>query len=108
MESKSLDPRLARRLKDLFGDGHDRHVMYHGSYSSLPLGVWGGRLGVMFREDIHRLFELFEPAVAEFNGTPVRTDKELESAFESMDAEMESQWAFMNMHHAYAQKILRP
>ncbi|KAI9278662.1 hypothetical protein BDA99DRAFT_567346 [Phascolomyces articulosus] len=115
IESKSLDPRLARQLKDIFGnlirpdqeeEDHYR-MLYHGNYASLPLGIWGGRIGVMFREDLHELFELFQPAIAESNQTETRTELELESAFETMDAEMDLQRAFMNLHFAYAQKVER-
>ncbi|KAG2226588.1 hypothetical protein INT45_005074, partial [Circinella minor] len=70
IESKSLDPRLARQLKDIFGNltrpdhDDDYRMLYHGSYVSLPLGLWGGRIGIRFREDLHELFELFQPAIA--------------------------------------------
>ncbi|KAI9499229.1 hypothetical protein BDB00DRAFT_753634 [Zychaea mexicana] len=115
IESKSLDPRLARQLKDVFGkltrpdDDVEKNyrILYHGNYASLPLGIWGGRIGVMFRDDLRELFEQFQPAVAANNQTQTRTELELESAFETMDAEMDLQRAFMNLHFAYAQKVER-
>ncbi|KAI8140348.1 hypothetical protein BJV82DRAFT_623575 [Fennellomyces sp. T-0311] len=109
IESKSLDPRLARQLRDVFGNltrpDDAYRMLYHGNYASLPLGVWGGRIGVLFKDDLRELFEQFQPAVAESNQTEARTDLELESAFETMDAEMDLQRAFMNLHYAYAQKV---
>ncbi|CAO3667380.1 unnamed protein product [Rhizopus stolonifer] len=50
MELNSLDPRLARRLQDLVDN---KAKTMESKYVSLPLGVWGGRLGVMFRDDLH-------------------------------------------------------
>lgn len=114
MESKSLDPRIARRFKDILseaaagpsnGDGKEHKVIYQGGYISLPLGVWGGRIGVMFRDNVRELFEQYQATIAEFKQTEARNDKEIEDAFEAMDDEMEAQEAFMNLHHAYAQKL---
>lgn len=114
MESKSLDPRIARRFKDILSeaaalqnDNEEHRTIYQGGYISLPLGVWGGRLGVMFRDNVRELFEQFQPTIAEFKQTDARSDNELEDAFEHMDHEMEAQEAFMNLHHAFAQKLWR-
>ncbi|KAI8381353.1 S-adenosyl-L-methionine-dependent methyltransferase [Radiomyces spectabilis] len=100
MESRSLDPRLARRLHDLFD------ISVKSNYTSLPLGVWGGRLGVMFRDDVHDLIDSFQTAVAELKQTETRDDQQLEAEFELMDEEMELQRAFMNLHHCFAQTPL--
>ncbi|KAL0094530.1 hypothetical protein F4703DRAFT_1728870 [Phycomyces blakesleeanus] len=90
IESRSLDPRLARRLQDFF---HDLKQLGQSTsaYTSLPLGVWGGRLGVMFREDVETLFNIFQP--------------NMDHQFEKVNREMEQSRAFMNLHYAYAQKL---
>lgn len=110
MEAKSLDPRLARQLKDALSNQNDitYHGLTNGRYASLPLGVWGGRIGILFRDDIHDLFERFQVAVAEHNQIAERTDLELESAFDEMDQEMGQYRAFMNLHYVWSQKVERP
>ncbi|KAI8328108.1 hypothetical protein BC941DRAFT_445624 [Chlamydoabsidia padenii] len=93
MESRSLDPRLARRLPDLLDEVISiDSIPTIAGYTSLPIGVWGGRLGVMFREDVHRLMETVQP------------DQDLDNELDQMDNEMELQRSFMNLHHCYAQK----
>lgn len=110
MEAKSLDPRLARQLKDALKNQNDTtyHGLTNGRYASLPLGVWGGRIGILFRDDIHDLFERFQVAVAEHNQMAERTDLELESDFDEMDQEMGQYRAFMNLHYVWSQKVERP
>ncbi|KAI9013791.1 hypothetical protein CLU79DRAFT_768750 [Phycomyces nitens] len=104
IESRSLDPRLARRLQDFF---HDLKQLGQSTsaYTSLPLGVWGGRLGVMFREDVETLFNIFQPSVADLNDTSERSEQDMERQFEKINREMEQSRAFMNLHYAYAQKL---
>jgi hypothetical protein len=99
IESKSLDPRMARRLQDLVTEEHQNALAStEAKYISLPLGVWGGRLGVMFRDDIHTLIESYQYHVAELNKKPCRTEDELEYKMDIMDNEMDSNHAFMNLH----------
>lgn len=66
MKEQKLDPRLPRHLQDLFfkllvddqpASSRQRQNSYQVKYNSLPLGVWGGRLGVMFRDDIHDVLD---------------------------------------------------
>ncbi|KAL0097678.1 hypothetical protein J3Q64DRAFT_1714730 [Phycomyces blakesleeanus] len=104
IESRSLDPRLARRLQDFF---HDLKQLGQSTsaYTSLPLGVWGGRLGVMFREDVETLFNIFQPSVADLNDTTERSEQDMDHQFEKVNREMEQSRAFMNLHYAYAQKL---
>lgn len=124
MENKALDPRLARQLNSVVGDlsqpGDSCRLLYHGNYKSLPLGVWGGRLGVMFRDDVRSLFERFRSIVAEKQqqhqhqqqdeyslaaedvNPPQHTP---DSVLEQLDADMDSERAFMNLHYTYAQKV---
>lgn len=105
IESQSLDPRLARRLQDLVVEQEEKtHIEV--KYISLPLGVWGGRLGVMFRDDIHTLIESYQPEIADLNQKPVRSETELEYKIELMDHELDSNRAFMNLHLMVIQKAM--
>ncbi|KAI7887669.1 uncharacterized protein EV154DRAFT_520377 [Mucor mucedo] len=95
IESKGLDPRLARNLQDLITQ-EDMHSEI--KYISLPLGVWGGKLGVLFRDDVHTLIESFQKEIAQFKEKQERTEDELEYKTDIMDMEMDSNRAFMNLH----------
>lgn len=96
IESKSLDPRLARRLQDLIMDRED--ITSEIKYISLPLGVWGGKLGVMFRDDVHTLIESFQEDIADQKEKKCRTEDELDYKLDIMDNELDSNRAFMNLH----------
>ncbi|KAI9271047.1 hypothetical protein EDC94DRAFT_596946, partial [Helicostylum pulchrum] len=95
IESKQLDPRLARHLPDLI---IDTDIYSESRYISLPLGLWGGKLGVMFRDDVHTLIESFQSDIAEQKGKSCRTEVELEYKTDVMDIELDSNRAFMNLH----------
>lgn len=107
MEQQNLNPHLARKLGDMVSSVFNKpsqephntdttdirnHKKEHfnSNYTSLPLGFWGGRLGVMFRDDINEIFSSFEEP----------NDQEIET----MNKEMEARKSFMNLHHVYAQK----
>lgn len=143
MESRRLNPRMARKLGDMVYDtfhAHDNASLdpdssdqqqpkpnkknkqdFDTNYTSLPLGVWGGRLGVMFRDDMNDLYEFFKINQDELDLDDIRQDdipppeeenryKEMVDAptfckaMETMDEEMETQKAFMNLHYVYARK----
>jgi SAM-dependent methyltransferase len=97
IESKSLDPRLARKLNDLIVD-ETSIQSFQIKYISLPLGVWGGKLGVMFRDDVHTLITSFQGDVATWKEKSCRTEDELDYKLEIMDDELDSNRAFMNLH----------
>ncbi|KAI9310698.1 hypothetical protein BX666DRAFT_2032632 [Dichotomocladium elegans] len=105
LERKDLDPRVARRLKDLLLDLGKTSPGYQAlldhKYASLPLGTWGGRIGVMFRDDIRDLFERLQESESD-------DDANFEAQFDQMDYELGARRAFMNLHFAYAQKVERP
>ncbi|KAF7722806.1 Peroxisomal membrane protein pex16 [Apophysomyces ossiformis] len=101
MESKSFDPRLARRLPDLFHT-IDPFIQTQANYKSLPLGIWAGKMGVMFRDDLHDLIELARRRRAD--GQEEDSDQELDRQFEQMDEEIEMQRSFMNLYYCYAVK----
>lgn len=106
IESQSLDPRLARRLQDLVVE-QEEELLIEVKYISLPLGVWGGRLGVMFRDDIHALIESYQPEIADLNQKSTRSENELEYKIEIMDHELDSNRAFMNLHLMVIQKAMK-
>ncbi|GAN08826.1 type 11 methyltransferase [Mucor ambiguus] len=127
MEAHNLNPRLARKIGDLTSAIFDTHRQEsldqdtdqirrkmkncNSNYTSLPLGVWGGRLGVMFRDSINDLFTDFclhddkdietshDGSISSFSD-----DIPYDEDIEAMDKEMDSQKAFMNMHHVYVRK----
>ncbi|CAO3624059.1 unnamed protein product [Cunninghamella blakesleeana] len=110
-KKRKLDPRLPRHLQDMFfkllvdQSPTNRQNSYNVMYNSLPLGVWGGRLGVMFRDDIHDILDHFHIATtcADKNGNPL-TEKEWQSTCDLLDDELEAEMAFMNLYQIYAQK----
>lgn len=90
---------MARRLQDLVIEEQQSLLdTTEVKYISLPLGVWGGRLGVMFRDDIHTLLESYQYDVAELNKSACRTEDDLEYKMDIMDNEIDSNHAFMNLH----------
>lgn len=146
MERRSLDPHFAKHLQDVFffhelvEQMHQQHgYAYHAKHTSLPLGVWGGRIGVMFRDDLHDLIEMIhireqqrkrqrrrqqssssyftysdveslqeddiDDDISDLDDYDPWTDQRLRATLERMDEELEMHWAFMNLHHAYAQKL---
>jgi hypothetical protein len=127
MESNNLNPRLARKLTKMITsafnvpdqeplDKKSPEKDFHANYTSLPLGVWGGRLGVMFRDDINDLFEYFQINPDEESDLEDRkiemSSSENESNdplffnnIETMEEELESQKSFMNLYHVYVRKI---
>lgn len=94
IESKSLDPRLARRLQDLIKSDIPSEI----KYISLPIGVWGGKIGVMFRDDVHSLVASFQEEIADHKEVKCRTEDELDYKIDIMDSEFDSNRAFMNLH----------
>ncbi|KAI8069372.1 hypothetical protein BC940DRAFT_297575 [Gongronella butleri] len=102
LEAEMLDPRLARRLPDLWLDQDIKPISW---YTSLPIGTWAGRLGVMVREEVHCVIESLQPHVAAYLGTACRSDNELDKLLDEMDSEMELQQSFMNLHHCHVQKV---
>lgn len=133
METNKLNPRLARKLTKMVS--HVFNVVpdqdsttkttdkFHAEYTSLPLGVWGGKLGVMFRDDINDLFEYFQinPDEASDSEDDSNNNRKIELSgsenesindpffyenIETMEEELETQKSFMNLYHVYIRKNL--
>lgn len=94
MKKKKLDPRLPRHLQDLFfkllvddqpASSRRRQNSYQVKYNSLPLGVWGGRLGVMFRDDIHDVLEALNVTTTADNDTTTDATNALDNLDEDED-----------------------
>jgi hypothetical protein len=95
---------MVRNLTDSLSSNDDRKTKekyFDTNYTSLPLGIWGGRLGVLFRDSINELF---------FENIKLLKEELIEgiiphdSDIEAMNLELDSQKAFMNLHHVYARK----
>jgi hypothetical protein len=128
METRNLNPRLARKLADLVFDIFDTHKQepldqdsdqtrgkkkkhFEANYTSLPLGVWGGTLGVIFRDSINELFfdlsvrdDLDSEASYEDSISRISDAIPYNQDIETMDNEMDLQKSFMNLHHVYVRK----
>jgi hypothetical protein len=109
LESYQLDPRLARKIGDMVSNltqvNEKKH--FNANYTSLPLGLWGGRLGVLFRDSVHELFfENLKLQKEGFNDLSNNCNEETTNNkdIEAMDLELDSHKAFMNLHYVYARK----
>lgn len=62
--SRGLNPRRQTdKLSELIpSDAIHRQVKYR----SIPIGVWGGRIGVLCRDDMINMLTKFQPAVQEY------------------------------------------
>lgn len=123
MEANNLNPRLARNLGNLVSEvfvnkrsdeevsKKDKRKHFYANYTSLPMGVWGGRLGVMFRDDINDLIEYFQVHQSDHTADMSNSETEYptELNFEdikTMEEEMECEKSFMNLYHVYTKKII--
>ncbi|KAI8086571.1 uncharacterized protein BX664DRAFT_336170 [Halteromyces radiatus] len=113
MAKKKLDSRLPRHLQDLFFKSlvedqqpgkRQLQNNYQVKYNSLPLGVWGGRLGVMFRDDIHDILDALNVATTPDKYGNAMTEEEWLATSDTLDDELEAFMAFMNLYQIYAQK----
>lgn len=128
METHNLNPRLARKLADLVSDIFESHKQepldqdsdqirrkkkkhFDANYTSLPLGVWGGTLGVIFRDSINDLFfdfsvhdDLDSEASFEDSISSMSDANPYNQDIETMDKEVDLHKSFMNLHHVYARK----
>ncbi|KAG0186485.1 hypothetical protein DFQ28_007731, partial [Apophysomyces sp. BC1034] len=84
-QSRGFKPRLARELNSLVPEDAVNRLE---KYRSLPIGLWGGRLGVMFRDDLVYVLANSQPAVNKHFGrecTPDNFEQELETAAREME-----------------------
>ncbi|ORX43090.1 hypothetical protein DM01DRAFT_1203391 [Hesseltinella vesiculosa] len=110
-KKQRLDPTMARHLQDLFfelliQDQPSRQRQhYEVAYTSLPLGVWGGRIGVTFRDDLHDLWDALKVATL-----PVKSEEdplseqEWEDMTGTLDDTLDTEKCFMNLYQFYTKK----
>jgi hypothetical protein len=66
-------------------------------YQSLPIGLWGGRLGVLFRDDLIDILRRCQASVARHHGNP-KDDKAFLSDLAVACREMEQYHTYANFH----------
>ncbi|KAF7723082.1 hypothetical protein EC973_002366 [Apophysomyces ossiformis] len=99
-ESRGFKPRLARELNTLVPEDAVNQLE---KYRSLPIGLWGGRLGVLFRDDLVNVLANSRPAVNKYFGReslPENFEEELQKAAH----EMELYRCYSNFHVVIVQK----
>ncbi|KAI9012103.1 S-adenosyl-L-methionine-dependent methyltransferase [Phycomyces nitens] len=100
-QSRGFKPRLARHLNMFVpGDASCRIERYR----SLPIGLWGGRLGVLFRDDLIHMLVNSRDAVLEHLGT--FGERNFDTDIELVNQEMEEYQSYSNFHLMIAQKPL--
>ncbi|GAB5586602.1 hypothetical protein Unana1_01502 [Umbelopsis nana] len=99
----NLSPKVARNLPGLFPDA-SQVASANTRYLSMPIGMWGGRLGVLFKEDLFMFTKKCQPAVAQSRNTPQRTDDEFMREMEKVAREVEAYRCFMNFHAYWVEK----
>jgi hypothetical protein len=102
-EDLKLSPRVARNLPGLFPD-RSKIASVDTRYLSMPIGMWGGRLGVLFREDLFMFTKKCQPAVAQARNIPQRTEEEFQNEMEKISREVEVYRSFMNFHAYWVEK----
>jgi hypothetical protein len=103
IEAMNLSPRVARNLPGLFPD-ETKVAMADSRYLSMPIGMWGGRLGVLFKEDLFMFTKKCQPAVAQVRNTRQRGDDEFMRDMEKVAREVEAYRSFMNFHAYWVEK----
>lgn len=79
-------------------------------YRSIPIGTWGGRIGVLCRDDMIDMLTKFQPAVhayfdkTEGHETKENTQKSFEMEIGTILKEMEQYKSFSNYYFYTAQK----
>lgn len=105
--SRGLKPRMARHLWSLFPKDATCSVE---KYHSLPLGVWGGRLGVMSRDDMFNIMENCQSSINDYkaaNHIPNQmTTHTFEILSEVMAKEFERHHSYINFYFTVGQKAL--
>ncbi|KAI9480461.1 MAG: hypothetical protein EXX96DRAFT_501393 [Benjaminiella poitrasii] len=106
-----LDQQIGRSTDDMKKRKKKWASQFEANYVSLPLGMWGGRLGVLFRDSIADFFHDFQDHIdadstLSYDGSisSLSDDIPYDKDIETMMLEMESQKSFMNLHHVYARK----
>jgi SAM-dependent methyltransferase len=76
-------------------------INQQAKYRSIPIGVWGGRIGVLCRDDMIHLLTRFQPAVKDYYG---RSTNEFDQEITTVFREMDHYRSFSNYYFYAAQK----
>ncbi|KAF7731756.1 hypothetical protein EC973_008270 [Apophysomyces ossiformis] len=98
--SRGIRPWLARHIAELIPEDAENK---QEKYRSLPIG-WGGRLGVLFRDDMLQLLTKFQPAVRRYYGRTESSQQMFEAELSVASREMEQYRSYSNFHHFTFQK----
>ncbi|MBM6386993.1 MAG: hypothetical protein JSY10_23830 [Paenibacillus sp.] len=81
-------------------EGINRQVKYR----SIPIGTWGGRIGVLCRDDMINMLTKFQPAVYAYFGKSEENKKSFDLEIAIIMKEMEHYKSFSNYYFYTAQK----
>lgn len=102
--SRGLNPRRqADKLSELVpSDAINRQVKYR----SIPIGVWGGRIGVLCRDDMINMLTKFQPAVQDYYKRDNDSDAKVafNQGINTVLREMDQYKSFSNYYFYTAQK----
>ncbi|GAN05254.1 type 11 methyltransferase [Mucor ambiguus] len=102
--SRGLNPRRqADKLSELVPSGAiNRQVKYR----SIPIGVWGGRIGVLCRDDMINMLTKFQPAVQDYYKRENNSEAKLtfNRSINTVLREMDQYKSFSNYYFYTAQK----
>lgn len=103
--SRGLKPRLARRLPSLLPKDAVNRIE---KYRSLPIGIWGGRIGVLFREDLVFILTHTHDAVRQYQakclGIVPASPEEFQQQIDVALRELDQYHSYSNFHFVVAQK----
>lgn len=104
--SRGLEPNsISNKLSALIpAEGENRQVKYR----SIPIGIWGGRIGVLSRDDMINMFTKFQPIVYEYFGKGEDEKKSFDGEIATVIREMEQYRSFSNYYFYTAQKPNTP
>jgi hypothetical protein len=103
--SRGMDPRAqANELEKLIPtEAINRQVKYR----SIPVGLWGGRIGVLLKDDIQYLLRKLQPEICQHLEKPEKDKQAFELDLMTVAREMEQYHSFSNFHFYTAQKPLK-
>lgn len=98
--SKGLNPRQqAESLQELIPK---EAITPQINYRSIPMGVWGGRIGVLCRDDMLHMLTKFQPYI------PTANNLTFEQDISIVRKEMDQYKSFSNYYFCTAQKPYLP
>lgn len=100
--SRGLEPNsISNNLSTLIPtEGENRQVKYR----SIPIGIWGGRIGVLCRDDMINMLTKFQPIVYDYFGKREEEKKSFDQEIITVIREMEQYRSFSNYYFYTAQK----